>query len=54
MNKITPFLWFDDNAEETMNFYASVFKNSKIVRLCLCYNAGKYIKIKEEHEPGRK
>jgi predicted 3-demethylubiquinone-9 3-methyltransferase (glyoxalase superfamily) len=31
MNKITPFLWFDDNAEEAMNFYASVFKNSKIL-----------------------
>ena len=31
MQKITPFLWFDDNAEEAINFYASVFKNSKIV-----------------------
>jgi predicted 3-demethylubiquinone-9 3-methyltransferase (glyoxalase superfamily) len=29
--KITPFLWFDNNAEEAMNFYVSVFKNSKIV-----------------------
>ena len=29
MNKITPFLWFDDNAEEAMNFYVSVFKNAK-------------------------
>jgi predicted 3-demethylubiquinone-9 3-methyltransferase (glyoxalase superfamily) len=29
MNKITPFLWFDDKAEEAMNFYLSVFKNSK-------------------------
>jgi predicted 3-demethylubiquinone-9 3-methyltransferase (glyoxalase superfamily) len=28
--KITPFLWFDTQAEEAMNFYASVFKNSKI------------------------
>jgi predicted 3-demethylubiquinone-9 3-methyltransferase (glyoxalase superfamily) len=28
--KITPFLWFDDQAEEAMRFYASVFKNSKI------------------------
>ncbi len=28
--KITPFLWFDDNAEEAMNFYVSVFPNSKI------------------------
>lgn len=30
MNKITPFLWFDGKAEDAMNFYASVFKNSKI------------------------
>ena len=31
MQKVTPFLWFDDNAEEAMKFYVSVFKNSKIV-----------------------
>lgn len=30
MKKITPFLWFDNNAEEAMNFYVSVFKHSKI------------------------
>ncbi len=30
MNKITPFLWFDSQAEEAMHFYASVFKNSKV------------------------
>ena len=30
MPNITPFLWFEDNAEEAMNFYASIFKNSKI------------------------
>jgi predicted 3-demethylubiquinone-9 3-methyltransferase (glyoxalase superfamily) len=29
--KITPFLWFDANAEEAINFYTSLFKNSKIV-----------------------
>jgi predicted 3-demethylubiquinone-9 3-methyltransferase (glyoxalase superfamily) len=29
MQKITPFLWFNDQAEEAMNFYTSVFKNSK-------------------------
>lgn len=28
--KITPFLWFNDNAEEAMNFYTSIFKNSQI------------------------
>ncbi len=31
MQKITPFLWFDTNAEEAMDFYISIFKNSKIV-----------------------
>ena len=31
MQKITPFLWFDNDCEEAMNFYVSVFKNSKIV-----------------------
>src|SRR6266702_5037392 len=30
MQKITPFLWFDDNAQEAANFYTSIFKNSKI------------------------
>lgn len=30
MQKITPCLWFDSNAEEAVNFYTSVFKNSKI------------------------
>jgi predicted 3-demethylubiquinone-9 3-methyltransferase (glyoxalase superfamily) len=29
MQKITPFLWFNNNAEEAMNFYMSVFKHSK-------------------------
>ena len=33
MQKITTFLWFDDNAEEAMNFYVSIFKNSKIGRV---------------------
>ena len=31
MPKITPFLWFDDNAEEAIAFYMSVFKDSKVV-----------------------
>ncbi len=30
MQKITPFLWFDTQAEEAANFYVSVFKNSKL------------------------
>jgi len=33
MQKITPFLWFDGNAEEAINFYTSIFRNSKIGRL---------------------
>jgi predicted 3-demethylubiquinone-9 3-methyltransferase (glyoxalase superfamily) len=33
MQKITPFLWFDKNAEEAMNYYVSVFKNSKITHI---------------------
>ena len=31
MNKITPFLWFDTQAEEAMNLYVSIFKNSKVL-----------------------
>lgn len=31
MQRITPFLWFDDQAEEAANFYVSIFDNSKIV-----------------------
>jgi predicted 3-demethylubiquinone-9 3-methyltransferase (glyoxalase superfamily) len=31
MNKITPFLWFDDKAEEAVSLYISIFKNSKIL-----------------------
>lgn len=31
MQPITPFLWFNDQAEEAVNFYVSIFKNSKIV-----------------------
>ncbi|MGI6454176.1 MAG: VOC family protein [bacterium] len=30
MQKITPFLWFHDNAEEAVNFYTSIFRNSSI------------------------
>lgn len=29
--KITPFLWFDNNAEDAMKFYTSIFKNSRIL-----------------------
>jgi predicted 3-demethylubiquinone-9 3-methyltransferase (glyoxalase superfamily) len=40
MQKITPFLWFDSNAEEAMNFYTSVFKNSKMGQVRRCGDAG--------------
>jgi predicted 3-demethylubiquinone-9 3-methyltransferase (glyoxalase superfamily) len=33
MKKITPFLWFDDQAEEAMRFYVSVFKNSDVLSI---------------------
>jgi len=33
MQKITPFLWFDDKAEEAANFYVSIFKNSRVGRV---------------------
>jgi predicted 3-demethylubiquinone-9 3-methyltransferase (glyoxalase superfamily) len=33
MQKITPFLWFDGNAEEAAKFYTSIFKNSKVGRI---------------------
>src|SRR5438067_209834 len=40
MQKITPFLWFDGKAEEAMNFYTSIFKNSKIGRITRYGDAG--------------
>ena len=40
MQKITPFLWFDGNAEEAMNFYTSVFKNSKVGNITRYGEAG--------------
>jgi len=42
MNKITPFLWFDNNAEEAVNFYTSIFKDSQI------FQTNRY----EENAPG--
>jgi len=40
MQKITPFLWFDNNAEEAINFYVSIFKNSKVVSMTHYGEAG--------------
>lgn len=33
MQKITPFIWFKDNAEEAMNFYVNSFKDGKIIQI---------------------
>ena len=43
MQKITPFLWYDDQAEQAANFYASIFKNSKV---------GKITRYEEESAKG--
>ncbi len=40
MQKITPFLWFDDKAEEAMNFYVTIFNNSKCGRISRYGEAG--------------
>lgn len=40
MPKITPFLWFNDSAEEAANFYTSVFKNSRITSTTRYTKAG--------------
>lgn len=40
MSKITPFLWFDGQAEEAMNFYVSVFNDSKILNVNRYGDAG--------------
>ncbi len=40
MQKITTFLWFDNQAEEAINFYISLFKNSKIVNMSRYGDAG--------------
>jgi predicted 3-demethylubiquinone-9 3-methyltransferase (glyoxalase superfamily) len=44
MQKITPFLWFDKEAEEAANFYVSVFNNSKIVSVGRYGDAGPGVK----------
>ena len=40
MGKITPFLWFDNNAEEAVNFYISIFKNSRVKTVSRYSEAG--------------
>ena len=40
MQKITPFLWFNNDAEEALKFYTSIFKNSKIGSIARYGEAG--------------
>jgi predicted 3-demethylubiquinone-9 3-methyltransferase (glyoxalase superfamily) len=40
MQKIIPFLWLDGKAEEAMNFYTSIFKNSKLINIMRNGEAG--------------
>jgi predicted 3-demethylubiquinone-9 3-methyltransferase (glyoxalase superfamily) len=40
MQKITPFLWFDGNAEEAMNFYMSIFEDANVTNIARYSDAG--------------
>jgi predicted 3-demethylubiquinone-9 3-methyltransferase (glyoxalase superfamily) len=40
MQKITPFLWFDDQSEEAVKFYTSIFKNSRVGKISRYGKAG--------------
>jgi predicted 3-demethylubiquinone-9 3-methyltransferase (glyoxalase superfamily) len=40
MQKITPFLWFDNQAEAAMNFYVSIFRNAKVLGVTRFGDAG--------------
>ncbi len=48
MQRITPFLWFDDNAEEAAKFYASVFKSSKILHTLYYGDSGAEVAAREK------
>ncbi|RYH05007.1 VOC family protein [archaeon] len=39
-SRITPHLWFDNNAEEAMNFYVAIFPNSKVLGTRIYKNCG--------------
>ena len=49
VQKITPFLWFDSQAEEAARFYASIFRNSKIGKVTRYTEAGREV---HGREPG--
>ena len=45
MQKIIPFLWFDGQAEEAMNYYISIFKNSKVLSVNRAGEGGPVISV---------
>jgi predicted 3-demethylubiquinone-9 3-methyltransferase (glyoxalase superfamily) len=45
MQKIIPFLWFDGQAEEAMNYYVSIFKNSKVLSVNRAGEGGPVISV---------
>ncbi len=45
MQKITPFLWFDNQAEEAAKFYVSTFRNSRIVTTARYGDAGPALRV---------
>src|SRR3989344_1203589 len=47
MQKITPFLWFDNNAQEAVKFYTSVFRNSKILKIATYNKATRQVSGKK-------
>jgi predicted 3-demethylubiquinone-9 3-methyltransferase (glyoxalase superfamily) len=49
MQKIHPFLWFDSQAEEAMNFYCSVFRNAKAGSVVRHGDAGPGPKAGQSH-----
>ena len=49
LQKITPFLWFDDQAEEAANFYCSIFENAKVLEVAR-YPDGKVLTVNFELE----
>jgi predicted 3-demethylubiquinone-9 3-methyltransferase (glyoxalase superfamily) len=45
VQKIRPFLWFDDSAEEAMNFYLSIFKNGETLQVSRDDDTGKVMSV---------
>ena len=43
VQRITPFMWFDDQAEEAAKFYVSIFKNSRILNVARYAEAGREV-----------